>query len=138
MDACHILFGRPWLFDRRFMDDGKLNTYTFVKERKKIFLIPLKISQIQKPEDSSLLDVFLAALLKSQHHEFQLPQELILLSLEPENTPLPIHPLLQSLLVGVNMFFPLRYHPDYPLKRAIQHNIDLALGSIAPNNLHIE
>jgi len=29
MDACHILLGRPWLFDRKVKHDGYLNTYTF-------------------------------------------------------------------------------------------------------------
>ena len=32
MDACHLLLGRPWLFDRKVMHDGYLNTYTFHKD----------------------------------------------------------------------------------------------------------
>jgi len=27
MDACHILLGRPWLYDRKVMYNGDLNTY---------------------------------------------------------------------------------------------------------------
>lgn len=27
VDACHVLFKRPWLFDRRVTHDGHLNTY---------------------------------------------------------------------------------------------------------------
>lgn len=71
MDACDILLGRPWLFDRGVKHDGKLNTYTFAKDHKKITLTPLKPSQIQKPKDSPQLDVFLTTLLRSQQREFQ-------------------------------------------------------------------
>ena len=38
MDACHVLLGRPWLFDRRVMHDGYKNTYSFSKDGKKIVL----------------------------------------------------------------------------------------------------
>jgi len=48
MDACHILLGRPWLFDRKVTYDGYLNTYTFSKDGKTITLAPLSPSQIQK------------------------------------------------------------------------------------------
>jgi hypothetical protein len=30
MDVCHLLLGRPWLYDRRVMYDGFLNTCTFM------------------------------------------------------------------------------------------------------------
>jgi hypothetical protein len=32
MDACHILLGRPWLFDSQVHHDGKENTYEFKKD----------------------------------------------------------------------------------------------------------
>jgi len=41
MNACHILLGRPWLFDREVMYDGYLNTYSFLKDRKRITLTPM-------------------------------------------------------------------------------------------------
>ena len=47
MDACHVLLGRPWLFDRRVMHDGRINTYTFTKDHKKITLTPLNLSPFQ-------------------------------------------------------------------------------------------
>ena len=48
MDACHLLFGRPWLFDRKVTNNGYLNTYSFVKDGKKITLAPLSPSQLHK------------------------------------------------------------------------------------------
>ncbi|GJW48264.1 putative nucleotidyltransferase, ribonuclease H [Tanacetum coccineum] len=32
MDACHLLLGRPWQFDRRIIHDGMRNTYSFDKD----------------------------------------------------------------------------------------------------------
>lgn len=29
MDACHLLLGRPWEYDRHVLHDGFLNTYNF-------------------------------------------------------------------------------------------------------------
>ena len=42
MDACHLLFGRPWQFDRKVIYDGAKNTYTFWQDGNKFILLPLK------------------------------------------------------------------------------------------------
>ena len=42
MDACHLLLGRPWQYDRKFNHDGRNNTYMFWKDGSKVFLFPLK------------------------------------------------------------------------------------------------
>ena len=39
MDACHLILGRPWQYDRHTMHDGKHNTYTFEKDGKTITLV---------------------------------------------------------------------------------------------------
>jgi len=44
IDACHILLGRPWLFDRKVIYDVYLNTYSFFKDGKKITLAPIQPS----------------------------------------------------------------------------------------------
>jgi hypothetical protein len=41
MDACHILLGRPWLFDRQVHHNGKENTYEFKKYGKRYKLTPM-------------------------------------------------------------------------------------------------
>jgi len=33
MDACHLLLGRPWLFDNHVTHDGHANTYAFKHKR---------------------------------------------------------------------------------------------------------
>jgi len=79
MDACHILLGRPCLFDRRVIHDGRMNTYTFHKDHKKITLTPLKSAPSPKPNDNPHIDVFLTTLVKSQLYKFEPFKEWILL-----------------------------------------------------------
>jgi hypothetical protein len=38
MQACHILLGRPWQFDKDSMHHGRLNQYSFMYYNKKIVL----------------------------------------------------------------------------------------------------
>jgi hypothetical protein len=42
MDACHLLLGRPWKYEKKLMHDGGKNTYTFRKDGSKVVLFPLK------------------------------------------------------------------------------------------------
>ncbi|KAA8524224.1 hypothetical protein F0562_010647 [Nyssa sinensis] len=48
MDACHVLLGRPWQFDRRVSHDGRKNTYSFMFNNRKITLTP-KRKESPKP-----------------------------------------------------------------------------------------
>lgn len=41
MDACHIVLGRPWLFDRQVHHDGRANTYEFKKDGQRYKLTPM-------------------------------------------------------------------------------------------------
>ena len=140
MDACHVLLGRPWLFDRSVQHDGRLNTYTLHKDRKKITLTPLKSTHALKPKNNSSMDVFFTTLLKSQQHEFETLKELILLHENPSNTsasfPTPspqTHPLLSPLLEDFHHVFPEDIPHGLPPPRSIQHKIDFMPGSILPN-----
>lgn len=42
MDACHILFGRPWQFDVDATYKGCDNVYSFWWQDKKIILLPIR------------------------------------------------------------------------------------------------
>lgn len=50
MDACQLLFGRPWHFDLGTNHDGRKNTYHFSKDGKKITLLPLGFKQKTEPQ----------------------------------------------------------------------------------------
>ncbi|KAK9732688.1 hypothetical protein RND81_04G015300 [Saponaria officinalis] len=41
MDACHILLGRPWAFDRDIVHFGRSNTYSFRHDGRRVTLTPL-------------------------------------------------------------------------------------------------
>ena len=43
MDACHLLFGRPWQYDVNDQHVGKENVYRLEKDGVKYTLLPLKI-----------------------------------------------------------------------------------------------
>jgi hypothetical protein len=49
MDACHLLLGRPWQYDRKTKHDGFKNTYSFEKDGVKVLLAPLKMVHVPKP-----------------------------------------------------------------------------------------
>jgi len=55
MQACNILLGRPWQFDRDSMHHGRTNQYSFLFHDKKIMLHPML------PEDIMQSDVAKAA-----------------------------------------------------------------------------
>ena len=46
MEACHILLGRPWQFDKKTMHNGLTNEITFTHKEKKFILNPLPHSQV--------------------------------------------------------------------------------------------
>jgi len=48
MEACHILLGRPWQFDKKTMHNGLTNEFTFTHKEKKFVLYPLSSSQVIK------------------------------------------------------------------------------------------
>ncbi|KAJ0627391.1 putative nucleotidyltransferase, Ribonuclease H [Helianthus annuus] len=128
MDACHILLGRPWQFDRRTRHDGFRNTYSFKKDGINITLAPLDPREGQP-----------AAMLVSRT-EFldfsRLTGTTLILGLfiaeqnpEADPPPTPVQPLLTEFLD----VFPDEIPKGLPLMREIQHCIDFLPGSSIPN-----
>ena len=48
MSACHLLLGRPWMFNRRVQHDGYHNTYSFTKDGYKVVLKPMHPGEFAK------------------------------------------------------------------------------------------
>jgi hypothetical protein len=46
MTVCHLLLGRPWLYDRHVQHNGRANTYHLEFKGKKINLLPMSPQQI--------------------------------------------------------------------------------------------
>jgi len=115
------------------MHDGRMNTYTFTKDQKKITLTPLKISSLSKPKDNPKIGVSLTSLLKSQMHEYESYKESILLGQEPALASPSPHPLITLLLQDFPHIFPHEIAQGLPPKWSIQHKIDLVPSSTLPN-----
>ena len=49
MDACHLLLGRPWQFDREALHDSRKNAYTFKMDKKTITLHPSSYRKYTNP-----------------------------------------------------------------------------------------
>ena len=46
VEACHILLGRPWQFDKKTLHNGLTNEISFTHKKKKFVLNPLPHSQV--------------------------------------------------------------------------------------------
>nr|GFA50338.1 hypothetical protein [Tanacetum cinerariifolium] len=55
MDACHLLLGRPWEYDRDITHNGKTNTYSFIFGSVKITLMPNKPKEVVNKPTGTLL-----------------------------------------------------------------------------------
>ncbi|XP_021995301.2 uncharacterized protein LOC110892449 [Helianthus annuus] len=130
MDACHLLLGRPWQFDRRVVHDGYRNTYSFTFKDKKITLTPLT-----QPSQTPTPPLTLNTLLKAEQLEFTAFRDFILLGLDEEEskTTVPHHALVQPLLQSYAHIFPAEIPLGLPPLRTIQHKIDFIPGSVLPN-----
>jgi hypothetical protein len=132
MDACHLLLGRPWLYDRHVMYDGFLNTCTFIFNSIKVVLLPKKetTSGILTGENNNLLTM---AKFKTEIRESGVVYVLIG-RMEVENGTIPssVEPLLQEF----GDVFPAELPENLPLLRDIQHQIDLVPGTNLPNRPH--
>jgi len=132
MDACHLLLGRPWLYDRHVMYDGFLNTCTFIFNSIKVVLLPKKETTggILTGENNNLLTM---AKFEAEIRESGVVYVLIG-RMEVENGTIPssVEPLLQEF----GDVFPAELPENLPLLRDIEHQIDLVPGANLPNRPH--
>lgn len=64
MDACHILLGRPWQYDRKTIYDGEVNTYKITKDTKKYDMTPVKEKHKEVGNDTKVCVILEKQLLK--------------------------------------------------------------------------
>ncbi|XP_021975398.1 uncharacterized protein LOC110870528 [Helianthus annuus] len=128
MDACHLLLGRPWQYDRRAKHDGFRNTYSFKKDGVNITLAPC--DPRTDPGSSTLVpkSVF-ATLLKTEPPQVIFGLFLTEPNVDINTVPKPVQPLLTEYAD----VFPEEIPSGLPLMRDIQHAIDFILGASIPN-----
>ncbi|XP_075086249.1 uncharacterized protein LOC142168965 [Nicotiana tabacum] len=130
MDVCHLLLGRPWVYDKCAKYDEDLNTYSSTKDERKIILVPLNLEEIAKNlklnDDSFLTKLQIidpinrekslnVVPINEEEHELHLQVEDLLPKFDDD--PLE-HPICE-----------LSFSPN----RDAQHNINLIVDSILPN-----
>lgn len=86
MDACHVLLGRPWQFDRKTKHKRKENTYSFVWHNQKIVLIPQQGETNSTDEATSGKPVLQNVSSSKIHHDLKQHQTILALVLK-ENQP---------------------------------------------------
>ncbi|GKV33822.1 hypothetical protein SLEP1_g42272 [Rubroshorea leprosula] len=130
MDACHLLLGRPWQFDRKAIHDGDANTYSFVKDGVKVKLTPLKPEETleKKDEDKALIS---RSTFQRLHQESGIAC-LLLLS-KVNDTTCPFSEEIRFFLEEFSDVVPNEIPLGLPPMRDIQHAIDFIPGSVIPN-----
>nr|GEU53206.1 hypothetical protein [Tanacetum cinerariifolium] len=128
MDACHLLLGRPWQYDRRTKHDGFRNTYSFKKDGIHIVLAPLD------SRDSSTNTMLLFKSEFLDYYKATEPKILFALVVTEQNTIISDTTLLiQPLLTEFLDVFTADIPAGLPLMREIKHCIDFLPGASIPN-----
>jgi len=132
MDACHILLGRPWQYDRSVVHDGRKNTYSLNIKGKKIVLAPRRDGANPAPvaDNTNLLSMsrFLVEVEREDRIYALLPCGN---SAVDETLELP--PEVQQMLAEFSDLMLEDFPPGLPPMQDIQHQIDLIPGLILPN-----
>ncbi|KAJ9546904.1 hypothetical protein OSB04_019447 [Centaurea solstitialis] len=130
MDACHLLLGRPWDYDRNVVHDGRANTYSFVFDGVKITLVPSKPKElVVKPSGTLLTLAQFDEELGSAESVFVLIGKEVA---EEVKVPDSMVPLLREF----DDVFPEELPAGLPPLHDIQHHVDLEPGAQLPNRPH--
>jgi len=132
MDACHILLGRPWQYDRNVVHDGRKNTYSLSIKGKKIMLAPRRDGANPAPVANNTNLLFMSRFLVEVEREDRIYALLPCGNSAVDETP-ELPPEVQQVLAEFSDLMPEDFPPGLPPMRDIQHQIDLIPGSILPN-----
>ncbi|XP_071713543.1 uncharacterized protein [Rutidosis leptorrhynchoides] len=128
MDACHLLLGRPWQFDRKTRHDGFKNTYSFFKDGINITLAPLDTRRPTEGDTALFLN-------RSQFELATKTSQMVFAVVVEESnppthsSPTEVHPLLTEF----RDVFPENIPAGLPPMRDIQHCVDFVPGAVIPN-----
>ncbi|XP_074318665.1 uncharacterized protein LOC141655484 [Silene latifolia] len=137
MDACHLLLGRPWEFDKDSVHYGRDNTYTFKSGQRKIILSPLP-PPIKPTTPPSMVEPTREVLLVNEAEMLQELKEeddiyvLVAKNMLGENKmTIPLE--FRELLNDYEDVFPSELPSGLPPLRGIEHQIDFIPDTTLPN-----
>lgn len=136
MRACHILLGRPWLFDRKVQYDGYGNTYSFFYQGKKLVLKPMKVQEFEQPAgEKNIVEGRVLTLCKFTTDCMELGLFIALVARPGSPTPTRhSYPTeIEALWQEFQDVMPDELPRTLPPMRNIQHAIDLFPGASLPN-----
>ncbi|XP_026435984.1 uncharacterized protein LOC113333793 [Papaver somniferum] len=132
MDACHLLLGRPWKYDRFVNHDGRTNNYSFMWRNKKLTLVPSR-ELMPKPQNSDGKNIL-------TYHKFieELYNSEVFCILHVKESPSYdfVPPLVKPIIEEFQDVFPTDLPDVLPPLRDVQHQIDLVTSSSTPNKVH--
>ncbi|KAE8672958.1 putative CCCH-type zinc finger family protein [Hibiscus syriacus] len=136
MDACHILLGRPWQYDRNVIHDGRKNTYSLSIKRKKIMLAPRREGLTPTPVTHNTTLLSMSRFLDEIEHG-----DVVYALLPCENNAVDVDADLpvevQRLLAEFSNLMPEDLPPGLPPMRDISIKLTLFLGQVFQVDQHI-
>lgn len=145
MQACHLLLGRPWQFDKDTMHHGQSNMYSFVHDKRKYNLTPLTPPQVheiqmrmlKEKETVTKSNLLIKSSLITKAITGQEPVLLMIfkeaLSIGSSALEKQLLPEVMDLLARFGETFPDEIPPGLPPIKGIEHQIDFVPGAPLPN-----
>jgi hypothetical protein len=129
MDACHLLLGRLWQYDRNVHHDGRKNTYSFLVDNVKLTLLPNPRDIPKPPKEVG------QTLLTKQEFIREMPytDQVYLLYGKECNATKIVPEAVTGLLDEFADVFPKDLLEELPPFHDIQHQINLVPDSSLPN-----
>ncbi|XP_074302992.1 uncharacterized protein LOC141637408 [Silene latifolia] len=135
MDACHVLLGRPWQYDRDVVHRGRSNEYELVSKGKRIVLKPMAPGEVRSMSAKRRTTTSMTMLASEKEVDEAIVNGnqvyLMVVNEMPSNESKDGR--LISLLEEFKDVFPEELPAGLPPIRGIEHQIDLLPGAPLPN-----